>query len=650
MGVDDEQLKHDLSLFEFREHFEQQITRLDLQAIDVAFASFVYVHEKSAHIRDVVSLLSGYVSKKLNNQDTCLDITKLPLSVLDVLELKHHQQLIDIISQSSLVTIVGQQKSNGTSTDLPLVFDNGGMYLQRYYRYEVALANMIMQRISNTSSLNTDVSKKLFEQLFTTGTNDQIDWQKIAVCIAATRRFTMITGGPGTGKTTTVAKLLCFLHELDKARDKELKVQLVAPTGKASARLTESLHKAREGLPESLQSALNVESGTIHRLLGSRPNSIFFKHNQNNQLHIDVLIVDEASMVDLPLMCKLLEALPNSTRVVLLGDPNQLASVEAGSVLSDICYAATSSTGSVQYNDQTLSTIEESCGQSLPSQYRDNQSTLLQNSIVTLLESHRFTSESGIGKLAAAVVAGDAQGALSILQQGCADIEWQALNSQGQESESPTDVRLKRLVSPRVRSMLSYFKAAVTGDIELAFELLHQEQILCAQRNGVWGVAAINTAMESELAKQGVVDLSHRDYAGRPIMLTENDYSLGLFNGDIGIVIPDKELAGLNKVWFKMPSGEYKGFLVNRLPVHETVYAMTVHKSQGSEFAKVFLCLPEFDSGSGARGASRELFYTGLTRARENFVLFAQQTTLMQCLNRACERSSGLAKRFTGLN
>lgn len=648
------------SLFEFKQKFTVQIQSLDLQPLDVAFACFIYrfevvnsVHSGGTDLRPIMSLLAGFLSKKLSHQDSCIALQQIPLQVLNSIGVDDQISLIEVFKKSSLIKIVGpaiQSESNG---DLPLVFENGNLYLQRYYHYELALAEMIKSRVQEVTQFDNKVAASLFEQLFEANVAGQIDWQKVAVCIAASRRFSMITGGPGTGKTTTVAKLLCFLHGLHQADSNsnlgftsKLKIQLVAPTGKAAARMADSLSNARSILPEALQAALNVDAGTIHRLLGSRPHSVTFRHNSNNKMHIDVLIVDEASMVDLPLMCKLFEALPSYTRVVLLGDPNQLASVEAGSVLSDICNAAISSAGNVQYCLNTQQKLLQCTGEKITEEYSNPSATPIQNAMVKLLKSHRFNPNGGIGKLANAIVSGDAKSTVAILNKGYADIDWQRINVAYTTEKSSHEIRQKQLVTPRVAMAVDYFNAVHNSNIKLAFELLQGQQVLCSQRSGSWGVTAINRVIELELAKQGLIDLNHRDYAGRPIMLTQNDHSLGLYNGDIGIVMPDQNQSGLQKVWFNMPSGELQGFLINRLPVYETVYAMTVHKSQGSEFPHVYLCLSEYTSSEGTKGTSRELLYTGLTRAKDKFVLFADERIVYQSVGRICDRSSGLTQRL----
>lgn len=647
------------SLFEFRQNHAAQILRLELQPLDIAFASFVYRFEAasggkndSLNHRSVMGLLAGFLSKKLSHQDTCIALQQIPLQVLNTVGVTEKNDLIEIFQQSSLINCVGSELTSEASPEtqsvLPLVLENGNLYLQRYYQYEISLAQMIKNRVVEATQFDNDLATNLLEQLFDKSAEGQIDWQMIAVCIAASRQFSMITGGPGTGKTTTVAKLLCFLQGLQQSK---LKIQLVAPTGKAAARMADSLSKARTKLPETMQSALNVEAGTIHRLLGSRHHSTKFRHNSYNNLHIDVLIVDEASMVDLPLMCKLFEALPSYTRVVLLGDPNQLASVEAGSVLSDICTAALSAKDNVQYSLDTQKLIEQCTGQTLTEEYSNPAASAIQNSMVKLLKSHRFDSKGGIGKLANAIIAGDVRATISTLKYDYDDIDWQSTNfaygsADKVNVKSSHDIRHNKLIVPRVAQAVDYFKAVRNSNMKLAFQLLQNQQVLCSQRSGAWGVTAVNRAIEVELAKQGLIDLSLRDYAGRPIMLTQNDHSLGLYNGDIGIVMPDCNRSGIQKVWFNMPNGELQGFLINRLPVYETVYAMTVHKSQGSEFPHVYLCLSETIASEASKGTSRELLYTGLTRARDKFVLFADEKIVQQSVARISDRSSGLTLRL----
>lgn len=601
-----------------------------IRPIDQAFAEFI--RNLELQHPDIMANLAAILSNSLGQQNTCVAIARLDQSNLKQLGVASQDDLRKKLQQANTVVINGAESSNSA----PIIFENDNLYLQRYYFYEVQLAALIRQRCSRQIDLDHEQLKPILKQLFSAPpSNTDIDWQQIAVCIAAGKYFSMITGGPGTGKTTTVARLLGLISTIPSAKQHKLTIKLVAPTGKAAARLSESLANARRILPQQFHAALDVECGTIHRLLGTIPNSISFRHHLHNPLHLDLLVVDEASMVDLPLMYKLISAVPEHGRIVLLGDPKQLSSVEAGSVLSDMCKAAQGQSSLSAYSTALAKQVEALTGFSLPV-IPGGRDDSIADCLVVLQESHRFSQKSDIGKLARLVIEDELDGVITTLMAAeFADVSWHS------------DTRPGHLIDQVVPRYEKYFTQVKQGELSTAFEALQGQQILCAQRSGSWGVAAINLAIEVELGKGGIIDLSSKDYSGRPIMLTENDHSLSLYNGDIGILMPDPVMPELKKAWFSMPDGTFKGVLISRLPAFETVYAMTIHKSQGSEFGHAFLCLPDTAVGNSQRGLSKELFYTALTRARHKFTLYSPRSSLIQCLTTQCRRSSGLAVRLS---
>ena len=429
---------------------------------------------------------------------------------------------------------------------------------------------------------------------------------------------------------------------------------MVAPTGKAAARLTESISSAKQKLPKALQTNLPEQCQTIHRLLGAKPQSPYFKANASHPLHLDVLVLDEASMVDLPLMAKLFAALPKHAQIILLGDQDQLASVETGSVLSDICAAsqlqsdnpdnalmAYSNTMQQHLNKLISVPNLEVLASQIPIQ------SVIRDNVVRLVKSHRFNENSGIGQLAKYVKAGQFVQSLSLLNSDqFTDISWHQ-PSQTSPQTVANEI-LKTLITQLLPIYQLYTQAIQQGDLRQAFKYLQQQQVLCAQKSGYWGVTQLNALIENELHKQGMIDNSKDFYIGRPVMLSKNDHQLKLFNGDIGIVMSDPNNATLTKVWFVTPEGELRGLLPSRLPTLETLYAMTIHKSQGSEFESVYLCLPTITPTNQGRGLNRELIYTGLTRAKKYFMLFAQPKALSLSLGQQCLRGSGLAGRLLG--
>ena len=457
--------------------------------------------------------------------------------------------------------------------------------------------------------------------------------QKLAAATAAARPFAVISGGPGTGKTTTVAKLLAILVETGLQGGKAPAVRLVAPTGKAAARLTESIGAALQALdlPPEWVDAIPTEAGTLHRLLGVIPGRSQFRHHGGNPLHLDLLVVDEASMVDLPMMARLLDALPSHARLILLGDKDQLASVEAGAVLGDIC----------SFIEQGISP-EQAAWLSRQTGYRLQGTPTgalggipggasVRDSLCLLAKSWRFDQHSGIGQLARACNAGDAAAVEAVWGAGFKDISLHPWIGEAYEG----------LIAQGVAGYGSYLKAARAGEEASAvFKEFNGFQILCALRDGPFGVLGLNERLELALSRAGLISRDGDWYAGRPVMVVRNDHGVGLYNGDMGLCLPDE--TGRLKVWFEQPDGSLRALLPSRLPPHETVYAMTIHKSQGSEFAHTVLVLPDSPSPL----LTRELVYTGITRAKARLDLYGDRALLAQAVRKKTERYSGLAQRL----
>lgn len=609
--------------------------QLGFSSLDKAFMAFVYQQE-GTH-QNSLALLAGWVSYRLNQQDTCVDISQMASNLVSHMGFDDESDLLDKVTQSTCFA----RPECGRAT--PLIVDQNCLYLSRYFNYERGLADEINHRLHLDSSQDAAALKPIISDLFD-NTHDgseqgTIDWQCVAVCVAATRQFSLITGGPGTGKTTTVAKLLALLNGIARIKGNKLTIKLVAPTGKAAARLTDSIESAKLKLPKSYQQGLELQCTTIHRLLGSMPNRIDFKHHKNNPLHLDVLIVDEASMVDLPLMYKMISAVPVHGKIVLLGDHNQLSSVETGSVLSDIYHAAKKGHESPFYSQSNADIVSTMSGFQLASDPLVDASSI-SDSLVQLVKSYRFSAGGGVGQLAANVIQGNIRGTESVFENPLQNdgsqmsVRWFAEQS-GQH-----------LVENYVNNLSDYFTSIKQNKISDAFEYLGKQQILCAFKTGGWGTEAINRLVERELVKRGLISLDSLAYTGRPIMLSKNEHNLGLYNGDIGIIVPDPSNPSLTKAWFALGNGELKGILITRLPEFSTVYAMTIHKSQGSEFEHVSLCLPHDQGINASNLISRELLYTGLTRAKKSFDLYADRAALTQSLKKVCKRSSALYQRL----
>lgn len=514
------------------------------------------------------------------------------------------------------------------STAMPMVLQQQRLYLQRMWQNEGEVAEFISSDSLHQAVEETDL-RVILDQLFGEAT-DEPDWQKIAAAVAATRRIAVISGGPGTGKTTTVAKLLAALVQLADGR--RLRIQLAAPTGKAAARLTESLGSAGKQLaltPEQ-RALFPAEASTLHRLLGAQPNSQRMRYHSGNRLHLDVLVVDEASMVDLPMMARLIAALPVHARVIFLGDRDQLASVEAGAVLGDICRFAEQG-----YSVARAEQLSRLTGCPLQGQSAQAEAAV-RDSLCLLRKSYRFDAHSGIGQLALAVNAGDGKRALAALSGSFSDVTGYPL-VETQDYQA--------LLDACVAGYRDYLRQVATGaDAVAILAAFGRFQVLCALREGPFGIAGLNERIETGLQRAGLIQrkpgAAGRWYSGRPVMIGRNDSALGLFNGDIGIALRDdtNEL----RVHFQLPDGSIKSVQPSRLPAHETAYAMTVHKSQGSEFDHTVLVLPNHFLPV----LTRELVYTAITRARRQLSLYAIDTVLMRAIRTPTQRRSGLAERL----
>ena len=545
----------------------------------------------------------------------------------------------------------------------PLVLQPGRpvrLYLRRQWYYEVTVAAAIRDRLEpvQESAPPAGLAEKL-DRLFPQSESQAVDWQRLACALVARSHFGIITGGPGTGKTTTVVRLLALLQTQAREQGRGLRIRLAAPTGKAAARLTESISQAVNALPEGMAEGVPTEVSTLHRLLGSRPDSRRFRHNAVNPLHADLVVVDEASMIDLEMMHSLLEALPSRARLVLLGDKDQLASVEAGAVLGDLCQQAQQG----GYNPQTLNWAAASGCPGLSAwqtaEGEPGQQPLAQQ-IVMLRHSHRFGADSGIGRLARAVNAGDTQAVERILLGVSNELALLEPGSDPQRLLKPLMLDAGPLGQSRgargYRNYLEVLRVNRPGNGQLSdpdwvgwgkavLEAFSRFRILCALRKGPWGVEGQNEAIEQALAGAGLISPETLWYEGRPVILTRNDYALGLMNGDIGIClqVPDGDGGRVLRVAFPLPDGSLKWVLPSRLQQVETVFAMTVHKSQGSEFEHTALVLPPGPNPV----LTRELVYTGITRARDCFTLVLPcRARLYEAVATRVHRASALRERI----
>ena len=507
----------------------------------------------------------------------------------------------------------------------PLILDEQNrLYLHRYWKYESELAESIARLAKeNVTEVDHQKLKEGLAKLFPKADGDELDWQLVAAFAAMRRRLCIISGGPGTGKTRTVVVLLALLLEQHPG----MRIAMAAPTGKAAARLQEAVKNAKATLPceQAAKDRLPAGASTIHRLLGSIPDSAFFRHNAANPLPFDAVVVDEASMVDLALMAKLVAAIPLSGRLILLGDKDQLASVEAGAVLADLCNGGEQR----RFSNLFAEEFKEITSQTLPLEAGTSCVSGLSDCIVELRKNYRFGGQSGIYQLSRAVNHGNSENALALLRESSG-----SANSGISLNTLPSPPALKEALKPHVLTRYKdYLRAANPAEALNAFGRF---RILCALRNGPYGVENLNRLVEEILTEAGLINANARFYAGRPVMVIKNDYNLKLFNGDIGFLRTN----GLNELraCFTGPEQTLREVMPLRLPGHETAYAMTVHKSQGSEFERVLLILPGDDSAV----LTRELVYTGLTRASTEVELWCDPDIFTTAVHRKISRRSGL--------
>ena len=576
-----------------------------------------------------------------------------------------------------------------------LVLTHDNLYLRRYFQFESDLGQAINSRLLQQCQYDNDKISQCIATLFpdelvqeggTEAITLEVDWQKVAVANAINKNFSVIAGGPGTGKTYTVTKLLAALVMLEQStleqqsdQPKEqgapvLNIALVAPTGKAAQRLSESIVNAVSGFKDLIDdrvlAQIPTQTQTLHRLLGVLPNSPNFRHHEDNLLAYDIVLIDEVSMVDLPLMTRVFRALKDTAKVILLGDADQLPSVAAGSVLADIAPRPHGGfsldneqyiTKVCQLNTDQLSNFFADAKSSVNHKKQSNESSF--DYLSFLVKSRRFDGKGGIGLLANSVIQGDVKSSWQLLNQ-----TQQTLQS-GQLSLAQGN--LSNWLAPLVKQYYQPIESC--ADVSDAFALLSQFRVLCATRQGDYGVENINEVIKGYLGKNNVPFQQNQQtlYHGQPIMINENDYRLDLYNGDIGIIwrvvdqkgkthlmacfedsLAENEKAQSKDIESEAAKQVIRQILPSRLPKFESVYAMTIHKTQGSEFSHVAMVLSATQTAtqsgqqekqqSGSKLLSRELLYTGITRAKKQLTIAANQRIWQQGVTAQVQRHSGL--------
>ncbi|MES1937285.1 exodeoxyribonuclease V subunit alpha [Salinisphaera hydrothermalis] len=584
-----------------------------LADLDLALAHWARRHGADRLVARAFALASWAVAQG----HTCLALDAIPTSLMSA---ANQAELPTALAASDLVGEPGEIK--------PLILENDRLYLQRYHAYETKLAERLRELISaEPNPVNVDTLKPGNGLFAPDAANpNATNWQAVAAFAALRHHFTVISGGPGTGKTYTIVRLLRVLIEaaIDKGNTPPL-IALAAPTGKAAARMLESVRKGLEDMGAdthfdhaAVGEHIPQTARTLHRLLGLTGATTRARFNADNPLPYDVVIVDEASMVDLPMMAKLADAIRNDARLILLGDRYQLASVESGSVLAEICANA----GVNRFAED-----QQAAAGDLLAEPREPATHALADHVVTLQTSRRFNADSTIGRLAAAVNAGDVEAAEALLNAGHDDLAYTPRSDAAAISQL-----MDRLAD-------DYARLVETTDPTLALAQLGQQCVLTAVRKGIAGSETINAGITERLARRFDFNPADAWYHGRPVMVRQNDYRTGLYNGDVGVALYNE--FGQIRVWFMGDHG-LRAFLPSALPAHDSVYAMTIHKSQGSEFDSITLVLPDYD----VPVLTRELFYTGLTRGRERLEVFGERRILDQVVARRVARISGLSDRL----
>ena len=566
------------------------------------------------------------LSKKLSEGHICMDVNNIDKSELASIG------YTSIVRQKELLR--EPLVSNG-SNKTPFILLDNQLYLERYFNYETIILNRIKAFIEREKTQTPGMLEALKQHtVFINGLfkntiqeseskEQNINWPLAAAITAVLNYFTIITGGPGTGKTTTVSKILSILFTLKP----DLKVALTAPTGKAAARMAESLKNASSFASKLIRSKFEtLEPSTIHRLLGNIKNSPHFKHNAENTLNYDVVITDESSMIDVALFAKLLDAVGPNTKLILLGDKDQLASVEAGSLFGDLCQAQTKLNTFSEGRAELINSFIENTTQEISDSYIDSISTHpLFEHIIELQRSHRFSDNKGIGKFSKAIIHNKVDAIKEFF------------------SNSDEQVLIDTNYSEKIfdNFIAGYEEFINEKDTSIALKKMNRLRVLCAVREGERGLYAINKKIEKYLQQKKLIHLTGDFYVNRPIMVTGNNKELQLFNGDIGIIRPDEK--GVLKAWFETGKGEVRAVLPGYISNAETVYAMTIHKSQGSEFDQVLVSLPK---GDDIQILTRELLYTAVTRAKQKVIVQGSEALILQTSRAFVERGSGIINRL----
>lgn len=590
-----------------------------LQDVHKQFAESFPVNE----IRPFAYLLSKRIQEGhiciavkdvLNNPEIPYEVTSLP----------------DLNAMKSMV-------SDFKNANTPFVLHDDNLYFQRYFKYETDILRLVGEKIESGKS-SVDQRKEQIEKCRSiinelqadhtlTGLDDaeKVDWQLVAAIRSLLHDFSIITGGPGTGKTKTLSKILRILYAIQP----DAKIALAAPTGKASMRMFESLRDSAKEFPSEIVEKINqLQPSTIHVLLGYVKDSIYFKYNSDNRLPHDWIIVDEASMIDVPMFAKLMGALGEQTRIILLGDKDQLASVEAGSLLGDLCQPMKRTNHLSPADAEWINTFIVESERKISQPFISSNNHLLADHITELKLSHRFRALGEIGVLSRLII-GNKQ---------------QELEKMIDNTSSPEIAFDQEYSAGLLEAFVQGYEAYLSEtNIKEALKKFNQLRVLVTVKEGKGGLYEINKKIETILQQKRKINKDKEFYINRPVIITRNNYELGLLNGDVGIIRPDKEKQP--RVWFEdgeSPEG-VRGILPAYINDCETVFAMTIHKSQGSEFDNVMVVLPDDNENKLLTG---ELIYTGVTRAKKSVIVQGKKETILTGAAKTVQRGSGIQTRI----
>ena len=580
-----------------------------LRPLDVHAAQLLARMDATAGL--TLPLAAAFASWATGQGHTCLPLSALAGLIRELGKpLPWPGEIRELRQALRLSPVIGRP---GDSRPL-ILDDHDRLYLLRYFRCEQAVAQTLRQRAALCPEVDLDRATALLDALFPAAAQPpgSVDWQKLACALALLKPLCVIAGGPGTGKTHTVARILTLLAALAPTPPR---IGLAAPTGKAALRLEDSIRRTRADLPADLAQTLPEQARTLHRLLRFQPARRRFYHDHDNPLPLDLLIVDEASMIDLSLMAAVLDALPASCRLILLGDRDQLASVEAGNLFGDLC-----GDGDGCWSEALRDRLRQLTGDAIPG---DGSADPMTDAIVRLRVSHRFRPESGISAIAAAVAGGNEDGLARVLDTPFTDLH----------IKEPSQPDAAEWLRQRIEAF--YTPVLAADSPQEALRALERVRILTALREGPEGVEGLNEMAETILRRRRLVAPGQHLYRGMPMMVLRNDYNLALYNGDTGVLWPDE--GGVLHAWFSGENG-MRAVAITRLPAWQAAFAVTVHKAQGSEFEEVLLVLP----GEDLPIVSRELLYTGVTRARKYICVYGGRELLIRGLLRRTIRYSGL--------